>query len=141
MYLTAKRYLHQFKLEDKLIAEKIKEIFGTNLTCNEVCFNVGYWRKANAIHAWFVSNVQDGVDNCKEYYVEVEQLKQLLKLVEQVLTNHSEAEALLPSQAGFFFGNTEYDESYFIDLEDTKKILEKVIKLEENYDIYYSSSW
>ena len=27
---------------------------------------LGYWRKANQIHRWFVENVQDGVDNCGE---------------------------------------------------------------------------
>ena len=25
---------------------------------------VGYWRKANAIHGWFVRNVQNGKDDC-----------------------------------------------------------------------------
>ena len=25
---------------------------------------VGYWRKANHIHKWFVDNVQDGIDDC-----------------------------------------------------------------------------
>jgi len=25
---------------------------------------VGYWRKANAIHNWFVENIQDGEDDC-----------------------------------------------------------------------------
>ena len=29
-----------------------------------------YWRKANAIHAWFVDNVQDGEDDC-EFHREV----------------------------------------------------------------------
>ena len=29
----------------------------------------GYWRKANAIHRWFVENVQDGKDDCGEYFV------------------------------------------------------------------------
>ena len=31
---------------------------------------VGYWRKANQIHNWFVEHVQDGVDDC-EYHNEV----------------------------------------------------------------------
>ena len=35
---------------------------------------VGYWRKANQIHKWFVDNVQDGVDDCGEYKVTKEQL-------------------------------------------------------------------
>ena len=29
----------------------------------------GYWRKANAIHRWFVENVQKGEDDCRDYYV------------------------------------------------------------------------
>lgn len=32
--------------------------------------NIGYWRKANAIHQWFVDNVQDGEDDC-QYHREV----------------------------------------------------------------------
>ena len=26
---------------------------------------IAYWRKANAVHAWFVNTVQDGVDGCQ----------------------------------------------------------------------------
>jgi hypothetical protein len=46
---------------------------------------VGYWRKANQIHAWFVENVQDGKDDCGDYYVEKEQLAQLLDRCRKVL--------------------------------------------------------
>ena len=46
---------------------------------------VGYWRKANAIHNWFVENVQDGIDNCGEYVVTKEQLETLLDICETVL--------------------------------------------------------
>ena len=45
----------------------------------------GYWRKANAIHKWFVQNVQDGNDNCKEYYVSKESMQKLLDTVNKVL--------------------------------------------------------
>jgi len=38
---------------------------------------VGQWRKANAVHDWFVSHVQDGEDDCKEYNVELPQLQEL----------------------------------------------------------------
>lgn len=47
--------------------------------------DVAYWRKASAIHRWFVENVQDGVDDCGSYLVEVEQLKQLVDTCKQVL--------------------------------------------------------
>lgn len=47
---------------------------------------VGYWRKANSIHNWFVENVQDGIDDC-EYHDEVtkEALEELLDLCNIVL--------------------------------------------------------
>jgi len=37
-----------------------------------------YWRKANQIHNWFVDNVQGGDDDCREYGVSIEHLKELL---------------------------------------------------------------
>ena len=40
---------------------------------------VAYWRKANAIHDWFVNNVQDGEDDCS-YHNEVTQAD-LIKLL------------------------------------------------------------
>lgn len=46
---------------------------------------VGYWRKANQIHNWFVENIQDGEDDCC-YHREVtkEDLEELLMLCERI---------------------------------------------------------
>ena len=41
---------------------------------------VASWRKANAIHNWFVENVQDGVDDCGIYEVSKEDLENLLHI-------------------------------------------------------------
>jgi hypothetical protein len=38
---------------------------------------LGYWRKANAVHGWFVRECADGVDECQEIFVSREQLLQL----------------------------------------------------------------
>ena len=46
---------------------------------------VGYWRKANAIHSWFVENVQGGVDDCGTYDVEREHLVRLRDLCQEVI--------------------------------------------------------
>lgn len=101
---------------------------------------IGYWRKANAIHRWFVNNVQDGVDDCKHYYVSKVQLKELLELVKEVKENPDDAEELLPTTSGFFFGSTAYDEFYKEDLERTIGILEEAIA-SDYCEIYYHSSW
>ena len=45
---------------------------------SEITEEIGYWRKANAVHKWFVDNVQDGKDDCGSYYVSKEKLQQLM---------------------------------------------------------------
>lgn len=100
-----------------------------------------YWRKANAIHAWFVSNVQEGNDDCGSYYVSHEQLKTLLDITGIVLLDHGRAEELLPTQSGFFFGGTDYDTEYFNDLKYTKEGLERILKSNDNGSFEYHSSW
>jgi len=119
----------------------------TNLFDN-ICYiesDVHYWRKANAIHRWFVDNVQHGVDDCKQYYVSHSDLVSLLEVINQVLDEPGKAHDLLPCQNGFFFGTDEYDEHYFSELKDTKDTLEREIYLAEksgiDFEFYYQSSW
>ncbi len=102
---------------------------------------VGYWRKANQIHKWFVDVVQQGEDDCGSYYVGRESLEELLDICKKIQADNSLAESLLPSQSGFFFGNTEYDEWYFKDIEDTIAILEEVLSDKNADDFEYHSSW
>lgn len=100
-----------------------------------------YWRKANAIHKWFVDNVQEGNDDCGSYYVGREQLRKLLEIVTEVLKDHDRASELLPTQEGFFFGGYDYDEYYFEYLQDTKKSLTALLKENDDGEFYYQSSW
>lgn len=111
-----------------------------------ITFDVGYWRKANQVHAWFVRNVQDGKDDCKEYEVSKEKLEELLSICKHILSLKRwkpYAKKHLPSQSGFFFGGTGYDEYYLEDIKNTVEIISKVL---ENFNevtdsIYYESSW
>ena len=99
-----------------------------------------YWRKANQIHAWFVKNVQGGNDNCGEYYVSHEKLKELLTTCQQALFNKDPN--LLPPQEGFFFGGTDIDEWYWQDIKDTINKLKRVLVPEmSKLSFYYTSSW
>ena len=59
--------------------------------------DAGYWRKANAIHRWFVEHVQNGNDDCGLYEVSRDQLQSLLSEVEAVLAHPDMAARLLPS--------------------------------------------
>lgn len=101
---------------------------------------VAYWRKSNQIHKWFVENVQNGVDDCGDYHVSEDDLKELLNQCEQIFKDPDKGKELLPTQSGFFFGGTEYDEYYHGDIHDTIKVLKKLLK-ETSGNFYYSSSW
>jgi len=104
---------------------------------------VAYWRKANAIHQWFVEHVQNGEDDCKPYVCDSDKLKELLSAVDAVLKCRKKAKELLPTQEGFFFGSIEYDEYYRQYLKDTKRMLEEILA-EPDADIseyVYQSSW
>jgi len=51
-----------------------------------ITFEVGYWRKANAIHHWFVKNVQDGNDDCGKYDVSEEKIDELIDSCQTLLS-------------------------------------------------------
>ena len=150
MYLTKRHYVKNWsfmKPEQKhKIVVKLNNKSRTDIdtkAISEVTEDVMYWRKANAIHNWFVTNCQDGEDDCRDSHVEREQLEELLNLCNQVLADNSKAEELLPSQSGFFFGGTDYDEWYFKDVEETKEALTKELSKPDNgyAEYYYHSSW
>ena len=140
MYLKGKVFLDYNSPEREDIA-KMLDIDGFDVSA--VTVELGYWRKANHIHKWFVDNVQNGVDNCGEYFVTSQDLETLLIICKQALEDKSKAASLLPTQQGFFFGVYDYDDWYFDDLESTVEILEKALKFynEKIVDIYYRASW
>jgi hypothetical protein len=47
---------------------------------------IAYWRKANQIHKFMVERVQDGNDDCREYYVPIKVLRELVDVCKQVLS-------------------------------------------------------
>lgn len=144
MYLRAKKYVSEYT--NKEIFEKLNELdVGQNgMSINEISAEAMYWRKSNAIHAWFVRECQNGVDNCQEYWVSEEKLKQLRDICREVLMFRKKADELLPTQGGFFFGQLDYDSYYFDDIERTESRLTAILENEElmkDWNFYYQSSW
>lgn len=146
MYLEKRTYVRQWghqKPEEQYKVEVTKGGESVNIDPKRVTYiieEVGYWRKQNQIHQWFVENVQNGVDNCGEYYVSSDKLQDLLEICKKILNDNSLAEELLPSASGFFFGDTDYDEWYYDGIDNTIDILEEALSSDSGY-FYYSSSW
>ncbi len=153
MYLHARKYVSGYphsKAEEVELFNTITEAVGLQNMHDEryatVSVNVAYWRKANHIHDWFVKNVQDGTDDCKEYYVSREALMELEQACRKVVEagTSEAAREHLPTASGFFFGDTEYNEYYFENTDWTAKRLAQILTLPEGlngFDFYYSSSW
>lgn len=116
-------------MDDKRVTIDVNKIY-------EISEEVGYWRKANAIHKWFVDNVQSGKDDCRSYNVSYDQLNDLKNLCLKVLETKDPSP--LPPQSGFFFGSTDIDEDYYQYLQDTVRIIEE---LDSDCYYQYESSW
>jgi hypothetical protein len=129
---------------------------------------VGFWRKFNALHGWFVNECGGGKDECQVIHVDTYDLKKLLELLNEVSTllknskkvvkvlqdwkgndynvevyeNEDEIENLIPPTPGSFFGSTQVDEWFKKDVEETITLLEDLLS-EDNYDCsyYYQASW
>lgn len=155
MYLTASKSLYSSELSPSDLATAINTAVSEHLKSKGSEFPVGeinngiggeiklvaaYWRKANSIHGWFVKNVQDGTDDCGDYYVSREQLLELQKLCRGVLDGSIKKEDLPPTE-GFFFGSVTDDEWYRSDLQDTVDQIDIALKLPTDWDFEYHSSW
>jgi len=125
----------------------LRKMFGipdsNNLDSAEVKFEVGYWRKANHIHTWFVKNVQDGEDKCDSYPVSKKQLLELKKQCLIVIKDKKKSDEILPTSEGFFFGGTEYDEFYFEELQRTAEMIDRCLNFDKDdeWGFEYRSSW
>lgn len=169
MYLTANEYvartardenglLPDTPKENKLFTELSDRRKGWVDTAGfsgmSISYPIGYWRKANAIHNWFVENVQDGRDECQKSYVSPQNLRDLREACEKVLATRYNSlksvtevaeEVGLETKSGFFFGSTDYDVWYFQDLEYTVKTIDRLesVGVFDNAwtDISYQASW
>ena len=150
-YDEVKGWSHNDEFDKVMGACDMSEFLETdNTTGLHVEVPVMYWRKANAIHKWFIDTLADGEDNCQPVFVLAGHLDELLELCNQVLADRTKADELLPTESGFFFGGTEYDEDYFQDLEYTQRRLTELLPLMkrkndkgycDNDTAVYQASW
>ena len=157
-YLTAKKYVSKWDYSNDYKNKEVRQEFADLLPMDTpditrygqfagitIEYPVGYWRKANAIHNFFVQEVGEAVDDCREMYVHRDVLVELRSRCSDVLKADNMEEMAqevgLETVSGFFFGDTEYGEWYKEDLKLTIDICDHVLSLPEEYSIYYQASW
>ena len=156
MYLYARKYVSRFDYQN---GERIERgDFATladtapadltkygEFTGIQIDYPVLYWRKANAIHGWFVNECAGGVDECQPIYVSRESLVKLRDLCNQAANQPAMAGDILPPTGGFFFGTYDIDEWYIRDMQHTVHALNHILATvpadEWNWDFIYRASW
>ena len=104
------------------------------LEVSGVTVRVGYWRKFDALHRWFVNNAQEGHDDCRPAFVSVDTLMDLEEKLEQVGDD--------PASASEHFTTDEDEALDEDDVDYTLKVLHHAKRLQEQgWDIYYRASW
>lgn len=103
--------------------------------------DLGYWRKANAIHAYFTRDLE-GDDNMRNIPVKKKDLMDLKERCIKILSGGPDvAKELLPTASGFFWGPTEYGEWYLKDIQDTLDIVSEVLDDWKRTDRVYYFAW
>lgn len=102
---------------------------------------VGYLRKANAVHGWIVNNLAEGKDECQRIYMDAEDVKRLRADVRIALDTGTGMEPV----SGFFFGSQEKDEYWREDLRRTEAIcdwlLADIARGQSRVSYFYQASW
>ena len=99
-----------------------------------------YFRKVNFLFKYY----EDRGKMYDQYYAftDADDIDDIIDRCEQVLQDHSLANELLPTQSGFFFGSTDYDDWYFSDVKDCLKQMKKYRKLlKDGVTGYVIFSW
>lgn len=126
-----------------------------------------YWRKANAIHKYFVDYgaiQSNGVPNVGYYYIDRTDLINLVERITAILNGEKHKETdnyfdvvemkevnkeveynldkklaaqLLPTESGFFFGSTEYDYWYHKNLARTLNLIKRELAAVPDNETWY----
>ena len=98
---------------------------------------VAEFRKAN-----FLMNFFEYDGNCELKEISRDEVELLLENCVKVLNGHSLAGELLPTQDGFFFGSTEYDDEYFYKVQDVLAKGSKIlVETDWENSVLYFEAW
>lgn len=117
LYYEMKKYFeYEFELDALDKAKTIKDVEAWFKGINWEWFRkpkAAYFRKVNSIYAYFADRLED--EMC---VVNKSDILDIMAKAIKVLEAHDEetSKELLPTQGGFFFGSTDYDDWYYHDM-------------------------
>ena len=92
------------------------------------------------IEGYIIDKKQEGIENCEEYKLPRILLEELLWICHRINKDNSLANQLLPEDYGFSF-NPQYEERYYIQIEELEKELYRLLNERENDKYFYFEAW
>ena len=114
----------QNKTEEKIYDTKLGE-------------EILYYRKVNFLVPFFQNSVLHEEMGFILSSVHKDEIKDLIDSCEMVLKNRKKAPEILPTEEGFFFGSTEYDDHYFMHVQNVLNDFKMLLKDFEEDCKYY----
>ena len=96
-----------------------------------------YYRKVNFLIPFFEDSVLYEEMGFILSSVHKDKIKDLIDSCEMVLKNRKKAPEILPTEGGFFFGSTEYDDYYFKCVQEVLSNFKELLKDFEEDCKYY----
>ena len=173
MYLYARDYQSKANYKDKkkgiegFYPDALKrlgnKIFKDNFMSKQTRYQIGYWRKFNALQGYFEKKVEHENELLHGIYVDWDTMEELIKIMIKVKKELKKcptkqvkvvvgwkngekiykdmtvydcelAQELLPPETGFFYGSEYIDEYYVECLDYSLKLFRKALKLSKEHD-------
>jgi hypothetical protein len=117
-----------------------QKVTGGHSDTTDAGLEIGYFRKFNALFHWVETHIQP-IENCVDIPVSKKDLIKLQETLNQLTPQN--CTDLFPTQNGFFFGSTDYDEAYWGDVGDLKILLDKILGYFDftHEQIYFHAWW
>lgn len=149
MYLVAKKFLHDFYTDDKVIIDSIGQLFKFDPTLltnsHKIEFTVGYWHNSNRIHNWFITHgTQLSRDEFEiEYAITYQDLQHLLNDCNAVVADPNLFDALLPVRVAPHFPAEPASSNTLSQVTYTIELLNKVMAMPDARTTHftYCADW
>lgn len=112
------------------VRKKVRRVCILGQAYESLSTQLGYWRKDHELHQWFVSNVQQGIDNCQPYLVTKEHIQALHEELKNKMSTMSKEEV---EEHTYYYQNLKKTERITSDILDT-------FNFDDNH-LIYQSSW
>lgn len=136
-------YLYSFSGSKEEVKQLIEsEERDTDLIDKVDLTEIAYWRKCNYLHKFFCTFGEE-VEADIYYFIPRALLNEFLEKASIVLEAKKEevSSKLLPTQSGFFFGETEYDFYYYDQIERDINTVNEILALYPDEEFLYYAWW